>query len=111
MFRRISVVTLALALVTVTIPRAALAEDLTSNQTTGQVARVAAELAKPHTLDLQNAGRGVAFAQGTQAPSKQESSSFWSTPHGKVVLAATILTAAVLICYAAAQGPTPTSGK
>jgi hypothetical protein len=111
MFRRISVGTLALALVTVATPRAALAEDLTSSPTTGQVARVAADLAKPHALDLQNAGRGIALAQGAKAPSKQESGSFWSTPHGKVVLAATILTAAVLICYAAAQGPTPTSGK
>jgi hypothetical protein len=106
MIRRISIIALAVALVTVTIPKAASADDSTPPVPT-ESARVAAALARPHVLNLQNAGNGVVLTK-EQSSAKQQSAPFLSTHKGKATLALASIAATVVIAYFVSQGPDPT---
>jgi len=104
MIRRVLVAALAVALVSVTIPTTAFADETTSAPTP-EVARVAKALQTPSVLNLQNAGQGVVLQKES---AKQSNGPFLSTARGKGALAAGIIVAAVLIGYKVSQGPDPT---
>jgi len=106
MIRRISIMTLAVALVAVTIPKAAFADDSTPI-VPAQPARIAAALARPPVLNLQNAGSGVVLTKEPTS-AKQQSAPFLSTHKGKATLALASIAATVVIAYFVSQGPDPT---
>jgi hypothetical protein len=106
MIRRLSIVTLALAVAVTAIPRAAFAADTTTPPTDQVRAVTPADTTPTLNLNLEKATRGIVLAK--QQSAKADNGGFLSTPSQKVALAVGIIAACIVVGYMISKGPDPT---